>query len=274
MTEAGERLDLGWRFWPGRPRYAVALAAPLPGARLDLEGAVERQPFTMGLPASQRAGARGTISMWATGRVRVEARAGADRWEGGPDAALTGGALRVVFDRAIVDAGADVWFSRSTFSAGRLLAAWRSSPGTRGTVVLVRGGRDAVRGNAPLDLWPAVDTGQVRGLLARAHPLLDGARLRADRLGRDVWSASAGVQRWFGAGSLVRVAAAAFADAARTDGGAAPGLETIRRDLDLGLGVRVAVAGLPGVLRLDAAHGCADARNAVSVVWSADAWVP
>src|SRR5258705_5157138 len=76
----GERLDLAWRFWPDRPRYALALTAPFSIGTIGVEGIVEHQPFTGGVPESHRATARISVAQWSTGRLKWDARAGLDRW--------------------------------------------------------------------------------------------------------------------------------------------------------------------------------------------------
>jgi hypothetical protein len=88
--------------------------------------------------------------------------------------------------------------------------------------------------------------------------------MRADRLGRLVAQASIEFQKWWRVAGPVRAGVALFTDAART-------MRTLSRhdlsDLDAGVGARAAVAGLPGVLRVDIARGFRDGEHALSFVY-------
>jgi hypothetical protein len=117
---------------------------------------------------------------------------------------------------------------------------------------------------SPLDLWWAADTGHARGVLLRAHPLLDDGRLRTDRLGRTLLHGSVEAQHWWLVSPAVRVAAAVFMDTARTS----RRLEgTAVADADAGVGARFAVTGIPGVFRADVGRGLRDGATAFSFVY-------
>src|SRR5205085_7498917 len=98
----------------------------------------------------------------------------------------------------------DAWTGAMHFGSlsGVLIASSQPmTPSTRtsGSRVAMTGsiGTAAVTTDTPLDLWPAGDTGQARSIVARAHPVLDGGRLRVNRLGRLVSFASAEAQYWW-----------------------------------------------------------------------------
>ena len=141
----------------------------------------------------------------------------------------------------------------------------RTTP-AHGLVVIATAAAQLISSHAPLDLWPAADTGHARATLARAHPLLDAGQLRVDRLGRALVQASVEGRRWWRAAGPVRAAAAAFADAARTARrwGRPPLL-----DIDTGIGGRLAIDGMPGVFRVDLAKGLRDGATAVSLGYEA-----
>jgi hypothetical protein len=268
LGHGGERLDASWRFWPGRPRVGVALHAPWRASIVSLQVAAERQPFggaePLPTPAEQLT-ASGAIGGWATSWLRWEARGGMARWQDEGSFGTAGAAARVAVGPAYVGAAVDAWMGDGSFARGFVDAGWRSSAERRGLVVDLRGGVQAVARRAPLDLWPAGDTGHVRTSLLRAHPALDGARLRLDRLGRVLLHASGEVQQWWRAGA-VPIGASVFADVGRTArrvSAASP-----IADVDAGAGVRVALPAGAGVLRADVAHGLRDGRNAFSIGWA------
>ena len=84
LTGGGERITLGWRFWPGRPRVSAAIAAPAPwGGVWGVDAFTERQPFTdEAIPTSRRRGAHVTLSDWVTSWARASVRGGVERWDG------------------------------------------------------------------------------------------------------------------------------------------------------------------------------------------------
>jgi hypothetical protein len=113
-------------------------------------------------------------------------------------------------------------------------------------------------------LWASGDTGHVRQALLRAHPVLDSGDVKIERLGRLFMHGSLEAQRWWRVAGLLRIAAAAFTDlgqtSRRTD-------STARGDVDVGLGARFAVAGIPGVFRADLGKGLGDGATAISLVY-------
>jgi hypothetical protein len=131
-------------------------------------------------------------------------------------------------------------------------------------VFISRGSVQTATAFTPLALWRAGDTGQARPTLLRAHPVLDHGRLRTDRLGRLFAQISFEIQRWWRVAGPVRAAAAAFGDAGRT---ARMRAGAAQNDVDLGLGARLALAGMSGIFRIDVARGLRDGATAVSFVY-------
>jgi hypothetical protein len=177
-------------------------------------------------------------------------------------------------DRIDASGAAHVWPGRGGFSTLGVGARVRSSidaglhrtTPAHGVVAIATAGVHFASARAPLDVWPAGDTGHARATLTRAHPLLDDGRLRTERLGRILLNTSIEGRRWWNAVGPVRAAAAAFTDLHRT----------ARRwngaplfDVDAGIGVRFDVAGMPGVVRVDVAKGLRDGAQAISVGYEA-----
>jgi hypothetical protein len=268
LIGGGEQLFAAWRFWPRRPHVAIGIVAPAPwGGVWNVLGFSGRQAFTSpGVPIADRAGARLGTADWLTGRLRWDVAAGADRWKEGPASGTVGGGLRFSSpgDRLEARVGADTWFGGAGFSTASASLQVRSSTDRRGEVLVATTTVQHASRQTPLDLWWAGDTGSVRTALLRAHPLLQQGRLRTDRLGRTVIQGSIEAQRWWHVAGPVNAAAASFVDVGRT----ALRLEgSPRHDVDIGLGARFAVTGVPGVLRVDLGKGLRDGRTAVSFVY-------
>ena len=136
------------------------------------------------------------------------------------------------------------------------------SGGTHGQVVF--DGTTGVAGDAPFDVWPAVDTGNARSTLMRAHPLLDDGLLQLKRAGRALANASLEAQQWWRPNAFVRVGGALFSDLSHIGQQAAGGSW---QGVDVGVGARVAVTGMPGVVRVNLAKGLGDGLTALSVVY-------
>ncbi len=267
ITSEGDRLELGWRFWPERPRYAAGLLAPAPwGGLWGVQVSSERQPLTAPALETVRHDSGGVVLRgWQTGRWRWQAGAGLDRWvELGRFGTLQATVDFVTLGEGLkAQARGQRWLGSDGFGALDL-----SVRGTRalqaGRYVLEgRGALSRVSAQAPYDLWPAGDTGHVRSTLLRAHPLLADGRYLTSRLGAGVVTASVEVQRIWRSHGL-RLGPAIFADVGRTsrrlDG-------TAIRDADIGMGLRARLPGMPGLIRLDAAHGLRDGSRAVSFVY-------
>jgi hypothetical protein len=279
LSGGGESLSVDWRFWPGRPRIAAAVRAPAawPGT-WGTDVFAEAQEFDGGEAELRRRGGRLTASRWISSVLRLDARGGAERWNTtktlgtlGFSAHVVSGAERI--HGAIV---ADGWTGSGVFGSLLLSVAASSARSAEsgviplGPVITGSAGLAVVSSTAPLDLWPAGDTGQVRSVLARAHPLLEDGRVQVHRIGRRLIYGSGEIQYWWKAPGLSRVGAAVFADSVRTmrrrvAGGALA-------DVDIGVGVGVASLLVPGRIRLDVAHGLRDGADALTVSYVSPTW--
>ena len=269
-TGGGERFWGGWRFWPHRMRVAGGVEAPAPwGGVWAVDASSETQPFAgVTMPAADRVSARVTLGNWMTSRVRFTANAGVDEWNGAGLRPRLAGGVRLVSgsDRLDVDAAATIWPSRGAFSTLAMSAGYQSSTSRRGLVWTITGHSATATARTPLDLWSAGDTGHARSTLLRAHPLLDDGRLRVERVGRRLAHGSAELQHWRAVRGPVAAGLSVFGDLARTSGRFAG---PPRTDVDVGLGARLAVIGLPGLFRVDLARGLRDADHALSIAYEA-----
>src|SRR5688572_7190146 len=245
VVGGGEHIEVAWRFWPRRPRVAVGIEMPAPwGGVVSAQAYGERQPFDV--PAFSRAeqtGGRLGMSDWLTARWRWTVSTGLDEWSDSGARGMAGAALQFASFEGRMDAtvGADAWPRRGGFATTRASLRARSSTEREGIVYVASGGFETASAQTPMNLWPAGDTGHARAALLRAHPVLDEGRLRVERLGRAFLHGSLEAQRWWRVAGPLRIAAAAFTDLGqttrRTD-------STARGDVDVGLGARVAVAGI------------------------------
>jgi hypothetical protein len=268
LTGGGERISAGWRFWPGRPRVSAAIGAPAPwGGLWGVDGFTERQPFTAdALPTSRRRGAHASMADWVTPWARAMIRGGVERWDGVDTFGMLGADLRLLTFGERLDARIDVagWSAARSFGTIEAGAIMRSTTERRGHVFVGRTGLGVASVHTPADIWFAGDTGRARNVLLRAHPLMTGGEMRVERIGRRIVYTSGEVQKWWDGNSRVRLAAAAFVDVARIDRRAD---SRARTEVDLGIGARLAVPGVSGVLRIDVAKGVRDGATAVSFVY-------
>jgi hypothetical protein len=268
VVGGGERIEIGWRFWPHRPRVSVGIETPAPwGGVVSAQAYTEQQPFDV--PAFSRAeqtGGRLGTSDWLTARWRWTVSAGVDEWSRSGARGMAGLALQFASLDGRTDAtvGMDAWPRRGGFATSRANLRARSSTVRQGFVSLVAAGAEIVSRETPLNLWRAGDTGHVRTALLRAHPVLDDGQLRVERLGRMFFHGSVEAQRWWRVAGPLRAAAAAFADLGwtgrRVSGDA-------RGDVDLGAGARLAVAGIPGIFRADLGKALGDGDTVFSLVY-------
>jgi len=269
LSGGGESIEFAWRFWPHRPRVAARIEAPAPwGGVWAAQAYSERQPFNRPeIARAEQTGGRLGFSNWAAARWRWTFSAGADEWSDIGVHAAAAGALRLVSLDERFEAGAEatVWRGASGFATVRSMARARSSTSMQDLVWMASAGFDAASSSTPLNLWAAGDTGHVRGALLRAHPVLDDGRLRLERLGRLLIHGSLEAQRWWRVAGPARIAAAAFSDVGRTArrfSGRGQG------DVDVGVGARLAVAGIPGIFRADLGKGLRDGSTEISFVYA------
>jgi hypothetical protein len=268
LTGGGERVTIGWRFWPGRPRVSAAFAAPAPwGGLWGVDAFTERQPFTTdALPTSHRRGAHVSMSEWIAPRVRASIRGGVERWDSVETFGMFGAALRVLSLGERLDGRIDLsgWKASSSFGTVDAGATLRSRTDRRGQVFVGRAGLGLASVRTPADVWFAGDTGRARSVLVRAHPLMTDGQMRVDQIGRQIVYTSGETQRWWTGSARLRIGAAAFVDVARVDRRTEP---LARTDVDAGIGVRLAVPGVSGTVRIDVAKGLRDGATALSFVY-------
>ena len=270
LGRGGERLDASWRFWPNRPAAGIALHTPTSLGLLSLDMSAERQPFDVPIREAERLTTRVRAADWVTPFFRWEARAGFARWRHAGSYGTAGAAARVEGGGARAGAEVDAWFGDHRFATATLHAGWRSSAVRHGFVVDLSAAGEMVAARAPLDLWPAGDTGHARRSLLRAHPVLDSGRLQVARLGRHLAQGTAEAQHWWRA-AAVPIGGALFVDLARTS--ARPAEASDRRavtDVDVGAGFRLALPGRHGLFRADLARGLRDGRTVLSIGWAAE----
>jgi predicted double-glycine peptidase len=267
LTGGGERITVGWRFWPDRPRVSAAFTSPAPwGGLWTVDAFGERQPFTDLFATSRRHGAHLSLSEWVAPRMRASIRGGVEQWDGVDTFGMLSAGLRVLtvgerFDGRVELSG---WKAGSSFGTMDVGATIRSTTERRGQVFVGRAGLGLASVDTPADIWFAGDTGRARGMPLRAHPLMTGGQIRVDQIGRQVIYSSGETQRWWPGKAGVRFGAAAFVDAAHTDRRA---VDRARTDVDLGIGARLAVPGVSGTIRIDVAKGLRDGATAVSFVY-------
>ena len=268
LSGGGERITMGWRYWPGRPRVSGAIAAPAPwGGLWSVDAFAERQPFTSdAIPTSHRRGAHVSLSEWMMPWARAEIRGGVERWNGIDTFGMLATGIRLLTFDERIDGRVDVsgWKAARSFGTVEAGATLRSTAERRGHVFVGRAGLAAASVRTPADVWFGGDTGRARHVLLRAHPVIADGQLRVENIGRRIVYASGEAQRWWEGKAGLRVGAAAFADAARIGRRLSPAERT---DVDLGIGARLSVPGVSGVLRIDVAKGLRDGATALSFVY-------
>jgi hypothetical protein len=256
------------RWWPHRPAVSAVFVAPAPLIRgtWQVDGSRETETFGQASQQSRTHFGAGA-GTWLTDRLRIDARAGVDRWLDRRRQAMVGAdaEFRPITDRLKLRGGVSAWIGGDAFSTGRMDAIFTSAATRSGNLWIVRATAASASGSAPPLAWPGADTGQVRDVLLRAHPLLDDGVITGGVFGRRLVSGGVEFQRWARPSKwLLQYAPAAFFDVAR----AAHGLDTAitSTQIDAGGGLRLSMPGA-GVLRIDLAHGLRDGRTALSVMW-------
>jgi predicted double-glycine peptidase len=291
-TGNGELWAASWRWWAGRPRVSLAVATPQLGGRTGLwrlDGEWQRETYTRDtLITTERRRAGLTLADWRSGNFRWEIHGALDHWLAASTSAearagsrgrgswkdagkyLSAGAAaerRFLRDHLAVRAQGVFWQRiglTDGFGLAGLSSAWRSArEGTSTWMAL--GGATAVSARAPLDVWPAADTGHVRQALLRAHPLLVDGAIRAASLGRVLTHTTIEFQRDLPSHPLIRIRWAGFVDAAKQALTMRPG--AVSGHIDFGVGLRAQLPATPGMLRVDIARGLRDGNIAVSAAW-------
>ena len=152
------------------------------------------------------------------------------------------------------------------FGTGRVTSAWRSTTSRDQPSWSVAAGLAATTAAAPFDVWPGAGTGHARTPLLRAHPLLDAGVITGEAFGRQLVYGSVEYQRPLRTSPAGTVQFVVFADTAR----AWHGLNDDHPSplhADLGAGLRVALPGKGGTMRVDVARGLRDGRVALSAGW-------
>lgn len=297
-TGGGAVVNAAWRWTPGRTRVSLGTWAPGPGgavATWGVEGAWEREGYAPeALPprpsgdatfrestevTEERRRAVLSTTDWITGRLRVRASVGYERWtdgrigpgehpyistEAGASWLSDGGGLA-----AGVRAGAWLPLVRSRPSFRTLTAAVLGRLGEAGSGITAsfRGGFRRASDEAPLALWPGAGTGRARVPLLRAHPLLKDGRIAGPVFGRSLVYAGPESAAWLGGLGPLRVGVAGFVDAA-VAADRADEWSGKPAHVDIGTGLRLRVGSGDGVLRVDGSVGLRDGRTALSVGWS------
>ena len=277
MTGSGERLDLQYRFRPGRPRLGATLSAPAPwGGVWSVQGIWERQPFDSPLvETSERTTGRLAWNDWLTGHVQVSLRGGVDRWQDiGARGALGAMAYAATLDdRVSAQLDVDTWVGDTRFSMAKAIANYRSTNRRQGLVFVSSAGAGFGSDLLPVESWFAGDSGNARPgpVLLRAHALVEDARyFRTEQMGRTIVHGSGEAQYWFlltkpaapsapqrpgGLGRLregVSMGVALFLDSARVSRRL---YEGDRSDVDIGAGLRFGLPGGRGSVRMDYGRG-------------------
>lgn len=279
---AGARFEVRWRWWNDRPLVGGFAAAPgvlsLPGV-FELSGYWERQGYSGEIVSSdggplveERRHGSVELGDWISGNTRLWGGLGLDRWDEGPVrlSLQAGTELRLAAERLAIGLRTVGWppVSGSTgFGIVGLGLAWRGPRDTAPIEWRARSGVELASGRSPLSLLAGAGTGQARDALLRAHPILDGGVIRADRIGRVLVHGSIEGTRWLWDWSLVSMGVALFGDAARLWKPLATGTEPSFM-VDAGAGLRVALPWR-GRFRADIALGLRDGATALSVAWEA-----
>jgi hypothetical protein len=268
LTGGGERITGAWRFWSDRPGWSIDVAAPAGTRIVRAEVSGERQPFDAGgMAPGQRTTGRAGIGGWVAPGWRVGVDAGMERRPRGGTLAVVGGTLAFASRGDRLRAAVDVerWAGFAPFARAYGSVRARTSMRLEGLVVHAGAGGGVLSRRAPSDRLFAADTGHVGPVLLRAHPGLDGAQLRTAQLSRAVVHGTIEARRWWAGPVGTRLAVAAFLDGVRTGRRLVP--DGLSAGLDAGIGARLGLPGLPGVVRIDAGLGLRDRASALSFVY-------
>ena len=278
---AGEVAGGSWRWSRGRPRVALEFSTPAPGRLpgvLTVEWLWERQSYQRVAaedPAVMRLTRRRAavhLADWKTGWARWQAGIALDRFAAEDTAGLEATLdLRFAGDRLALVTSAGWWASLrggDRFSAGQFRAVWRSTVDSARPSWSAVTEFNAASRLAPLDLWHGAGTGQGRGGLLRAHPLLQDGVFTGPVFGRVVARVTLEYARPVIRKMGTSLALAGFVDTARAwHRRDAPGSSPLF--VDAGVGLRVHAPGQTGTIRVDIAHGLRGGNTTLSAGWGA-----
>jgi hypothetical protein len=283
-TGSGELWTAAWRWWEHRPRVGFGVAVPsalgVPGI-VTIEGSWERQSYqSQGTIGSQAPDAlteehrRAAIGVgdWRTSQLHWRAGAGLDRWGDADYASLeTSLAVHLAADHLSLGLNAAASASLAAgvrFATSDAWAAWRSTREPGRPWWSLQAGFATTSVGAPLGLWPGAGTGDGRAPLLRAHPLLTHGIVSGPAFGRQLAQGTAEYGRPMLTTPAGNLAWAAFTDIAaawhRMGVDARGPMHT-----DVGAGIRLALRGKGGVIRIDAARGLRDRQMVLSTGWQA-----
>ena len=278
-TGQGETWTASGRWWENRPAASVQFAAP----RLSTPRGVWRvglswdaQTYGSAETNVREEHTRGELGLasWIRPNLQMTLVAGLDDWgrTGGLNAKTVsvGGEIerRLFDDHVTARASAQRWVGLRSdgFVTASSSVSVTSSPDPAAFVLLGRIGAEVATAGSPLALWSGAGEGRARGPLLRAHPLLEDGRIEGPVFGRRVAHTSVETQHWFRRPALLRVAAAAFVDAAAASH-RSPASSGDPFQVDAGAGVRLRMPGIPSALRIDYARGLRDGAYAWTIGW-------
>lgn len=272
-TGNGEAWTVRWRWWDERPLIEAKLAAPgafgVPGV-WEIGAISDAETFASADEdvLEHHEGVSLGVSAWLTGSIATSVGVSAERWRGQPGVAGANGSIELRASGAegiaarvtgTIHAAAGV----RTFTTAGAQAAARTTLG-EGLELSGHAGVAHASASAPRMLWSGAGTGQSRGALLRAHPLLSHGVVAGEAFGRTLASATIELRRWQMIRGPVRIGAAAFIDGAGTPARERGGTTW---NVDGGVGLRVGLLEGRSVVRIDVAHGIADSARALSVAW-------
>ena len=263
-----------------RFQVAVPSALGLPGV-VTVEGILERQSYqatgaivatSPAVLRTERRRAALRVGDWRTRLLRWRAGAALDRWAQQSHLSLDADFdLRLAGDRLSLGLEGGAWAplgAGDRFTRAGVSAAWRSTRESGASSWSLAAGFQGASVRAPLDLWPGAGTGDARAPLLRAHSLLTSGVISSPVFGRRLAHGTAEYQRRLLTTPIGSLAAAGFADigtAWKPIGVEARG----PTHTDVGAGIRMALRGHGGVLRVDVARGLRDRRVVLSTGWQA-----
>jgi hypothetical protein len=282
-ASSGVRWIGRWRWWEARPALGLSLLAPVAFGRSGLwrlDGFWEHQSYAIGytdrehIVREDRRRLALSYTDWMAADMRVALGAALDRWDGSRAYAAVFGSVehRLAKDRLAALVHGAIWPAlgrTASFGAGGFGLAWRSTSAStlmHPVLLTARAGLDRASSHAPFGIWPGADVGHARDVLLRAHPLLTNGVVDVDGgvFGRTLAHGGMELQ----AKTFTRPAGGArlalFTDIARASRGLAP-IAASRTQIDVGVGLRLRMAGDARALRIDVAHGLRDGRTAISV---------